>query len=414
MSQILVRQGARCQEHPHRLADQKCDRCGQPFCVECLSPSERLADGTRNWFCPRCVWLIREETERGARERSLAYRAAIVARRTRIALVSAGIAALVIGTSTAGYFLFARRFGTAAAVQALPERAAGCGELTRIRSIGAIGTQGPEDAINVLTYPQRAAVTLLPLAGGAPPAAPDPAAIVDECNAGWRAGTPSAEEIQLPVTLQLDTARDATYVQRLALWQDPEAPRGAWVREFELLASSSATGEDFTPIPLDREGVLRDSGEPQWFEVTRIGPGATPQKFVDVVPVRRLRVRVLSTWAAQRRGVKVDQVALGEIAAYGPDLEVVVSDVPDSTNFSLSPRVINAIAGQPKFVMFLNPSKSTHRFVSVGQQQNFDVTIGPGQVKSVQFVAGRSGRYEFVCKVLGHEFAVPPGTIQVR
>jgi hypothetical protein len=167
-------------------------------------------------------------------------------------------------------------------------------------------------------------------------------------------------------------------------------------------------------VPLDRENVMRDSTEPQWFEVQRLGPGAVPQKFPDIVPARRLRLRVLSTWGTARKGIKVDQVALGEMAAYGPDLEITIADVPDSTNFQLSPNVVRAIAGQPKFIMFMNPSKSTHHFVSSGQQQNFDVTLAPGEVKSVQFVAGRSGQYEFVCKVLGHEFSVPRGRIQVR
>lgn len=414
MSQILVRQGMRCQEHPHRQAEQKCDRCGQPFCEECLTPSERLADGTRKWHCARCLWLIAEEQRREALERSLSYRAAQAARRTRIAAISLGAATLLIATTAAGYFVFARQFGTAAPVQEIAERAAGCGELTRIRSVGAIGTQGAADAVNVLTYPQRAAVTILPLAG-ADPVAPGTAAgsIVDECNVGWRAGTASVNDVQLPVTLELDTQRAAIYVQRIALWQDPEAPRGSWVREFELLASATESGDDFAPVPLDREGLLRESTEPQWFEVMRAVAGAT-QKFPDVVPLRRLRLRVLSTYAAARRAIKIDQISLGEVAAFGPDLEVVVSDVADSPNFSLGPRVIQALAGQPKFLLFMNQGNATHRFVSVGQQQNFDFTLGPKEFKSVQFIAGRPGRYDFVCRVPGHSTAMPPGTIQVR
>ena len=413
MTESPVRRGARCQEHPHRGADQKCSRCGHPFCQECLTPTDRLADGTRHWHCARCLWLMKEGAQREALQRSLSYRAARAARRTRITLVSLGAAALLILATGAGYFVFANRFGTAAPVQAIEERAAGCGELTRIRSIGAIGTQGPEDAINVFTYPQRAVASLLPLAAGAPVPAADLSAITDECNAGWRAGTPSADEIQLPLTLQLDTQRDAIYVQRIALWQDPEAPRGSRVREFELLVSASADGEDFLPVPLDREGILRDSTEPQWFEIMRPVAGAQ-QKFPDVLPLRRLRLRVLSTWAAARRGVKVDHVSVGEIAAYGPDLEIVVGDTEEG-NFSLTPNVIRGIAGQPKFVMFFNQSKvATHRFTSVGQQQNFDVTIEPGQVKSVQFTAGRTGRYEFLCRVPGHDFKGLTGSIQIR
>ena len=415
MSKILLRQGLRCQEHPHRNTDQKCDRCGQPFCEECLAPSDRLADGTRKWHCARCVWLMREEQQRDALARSLSYRAARAARRTRIAVASLSAAALLITVTAAGYFVFARRFGTAARVQTIEARAAACGDLTRIRSIGAIGTQGAEDAINVFTYPQRAAVSLLPLAGGASiPASTDAGMIVDECNAGWRAGRPSVEEVQLPVTLQVDIQRDAVYIQRIALWQDPQAPRGSWVREFELLTSAAGVGEDFTSVPLDREAILRDSTEPQWFEIMRPIAGSVQQKFPDVLLLRRLRLRVLSTWAASRRAVKVDQVAVGEIAAYGPDLEIVAGDTEDG-NFGLKPNVIRALAGQPKFVMFFNQSTvARHRFVSVGQQQNFDVTIEPGQVKAVQFTAGRSGRYEFVCRIPGHDFRGLTGSIQIR
>ena len=404
----------RCQEHPHRGTEQKCDRCGQPFCDECLRPSDRLADGTRKWHCERCVWLIGEAEKREALERSLSYRAAQAARRTRIAVTSLGIAAALIAATAIGYFVFARRFGTAAPVQVIAERAAGCGELTRIRSIGAIGTQGAEDAVNVLTYPQRALVSLLPLAGGViPPSAPDAGSIVDECNAGWRVGTPAAEEIQLPLTLELNTQRDAIFIQRIALWQDPEAPRASWIREFEALASPSDSGEDFVPLPLDREGVLRESTEPQWFEIQRPFPGST-QKVPDVLPMRRLRLRVLSTIGAPRRGAKVIQLSVGEIAAFGPDLEVMIADVPDSPTFSLGPRVIQALAGQPKFLLLMNQSNATHHFVSVGQQQNFDFTIGPKEVKSIQVTAGRPGRYEFICRVPGHANSVPPGSIQVR
>jgi uncharacterized cupredoxin-like copper-binding protein len=82
---------------------------------------------------------------------------------------------------------------------------------------------------------------------------------------------------------------------------------------------------------------------------------------------------------------------------------------------ALKPYDIRALAGQPKFVMVMNQSKvATHRLVSAGQERNFDVTVEPGQVKSVQFIAGRTGRYEFVCKVPGHELRGLTGSIQVR
>jgi len=413
MTQTAVRAGTRCQEHPHRPADQKCDRCAQGFCVECLSPTDRLSDGTRKWYCPKCVWLVQEETAREARERALGYKLERAARRGRIALISGISAATLIGVSTAGYFLFARSFGTAAGEQTIAERAGTCGELTRIRSIGSIGTQGPEDAVNVFAYPQRADARLLGDALPAATALTEPVSLVDECNTGWRAGG-APESVQLPVSLVVDTKRDGIFVQRIALWQDAAAPRTAWVRDFELLSSSTDSGDDFLVVPLDREAQLKESAEAQWFEITRPGPGSAQQKFPEAIPLRRLQVRVLNTWGAPRQRARVDQVALGEVAAYGPDLEVVIGDTDDG-NFSLKPNSIRALGSQPKFVMFMNQSKvATHRFVSVAQERNFDVTIEPGQVKSIQFTAGRPGRYEFVCKIPGHEFKGLVGSIQVR
>ena len=179
MARLLARLGTRCQEHPHRPYEERCDRCGLPFCAECLSPSERGADGTREWFCARCLARMDEQTRRRAAEAALAYRAARAAARAR-SVGRALIAAAVLLTLTgAAAFAAARTFGRATD-QALPERAAACGDLTRIRSIGAIGTQGAEDAVNLLTYPQRARV----VSESSEAASAD--ALVDECDAGWR------------------------------------------------------------------------------------------------------------------------------------------------------------------------------------------------------------------------------------
>src|SRR6266545_3292192 len=124
MAAIYARPGTRCLEHPHRLADQRCDGCGQPFCVECLSPTERAADGERDWFCAKCVWLERERRERETRERSLEYRLAAAGRRARIATITAVTVGVLLVAATSAYFVVARRFGTAVPAQALAERAA--------------------------------------------------------------------------------------------------------------------------------------------------------------------------------------------------------------------------------------------------------------------------------------------------
>ena len=76
MARLLARLGTRCQEHPHRPYANRCDRCELAFCAECLSPSARGADGTREWFCTRCLARMDETTRRRAAEAALAYRAA--------------------------------------------------------------------------------------------------------------------------------------------------------------------------------------------------------------------------------------------------------------------------------------------------------------------------------------------------
>ncbi|HEU5317708.1 MAG TPA: hypothetical protein VFX49_16470 [Chloroflexota bacterium] len=448
----ITRLGARCQEHPHRVLaegwggrrerepweeappgeglgpdEPKCDRCAQPFCHECLTPTERFTDGTRHWFCPRCHVLFRQEQERAARERSLAYRAARAAARTR-ALVTGGVAiATLIALTGAAVFVTTRLLARGQPTRAGAQLAATCGELTRIRSVGAIGTQAAEDALNVLTYPRRAAVTLdVPRPGSAADASTQPTRqrgapelLVDECDTGWLLSEP----VQLPLTFTLTLEKAGAYAQRIALWQDPGAPRESWVRDFEVLFSPTASGEDFAPIMLDRAAQLKETVEPQWFEVSRPGPGAVPRLFPEALPAQRLRLRVLTTHSSPRPRSVADGIALGEVALYGPDLEMIVRNVVDGFSgaeypdaFEFVPGTISALAGRPKFVLVYNRSKSaTHIFATSGQQQNGEVEIPPGEARSLQFVAaGRPGRYEYFCKVPGHAARGLIGRIEVR
>lgn len=157
MAQIYLKQGPRCQEHPHRETLRRCDRCGLPFCEECLLPAGRKADGTRDWLCARCTTALRIAAVRAAS-----------ARRWRSRLARLTALGQIVGVSLAGVLLlgaimtFGAQFLPRSAASApSPALEARCSELSRIRSIGAIGTQAGEDAVNVLTYPQRAAVTLL-------------------------------------------------------------------------------------------------------------------------------------------------------------------------------------------------------------------------------------------------------------
>jgi uncharacterized cupredoxin-like copper-binding protein len=128
-------------------------------------------------------------------------------------------------------------------------------------------------------------------------------------------------------------------------------------------------------------------------------------------------VRILST---QGEGAGV---ALGELAAFGPDLEVTIDDAPcaDPTGrppggcYAFAPREVRALAGRPMSVLFLNRSRASHDLVSAGQDRNFEVGLEPGQAASGLFVAaGRPGVYEFVCRVPGHDRDGLLGRITVR
>jgi plastocyanin len=350
------------------------------------------------------------------------------------------MAVCVVGLTGAGVLAATRLAGNArpaAGSQPDAKLAANCGELSRIRSVGAIGTQGADDAVNVLAYPTRAevqvsgsvhagaGVTLPALTPAALPrsassaalAETSPATLVDECGVGWRV----PGQVQLPVTAVLDTKRTGTYIQRIALWQDPTAARSSWAYEFEVLVSPSDTGDDFVPVLLDRPAQLKESVEPQWFSIMRPGINAAAPPFPDAVEMRRLMVRVLSTYGSPRQRAVTDGFSLGEVAAYGPDLEIVVQHPQsgggeDTSHFQIVPAEVRALAGEPKFIFFLNHTKTalTHDIVTVNQQTNMEVKLAPGEAKAGQLIAGRPGRYEFYCKVVGHAEAGLIGTIIVR
>jgi plastocyanin len=221
--------------------------------------------------------------------------------------------------------------------------------------------------------------------------------------------------------------------------------------DLEVLDSPSETGDDFRPVLLDRPAQLLPSVEPQWFQVVRPAPPGrlTPpqlappereryaQQFPDVAPVRRLLVRVLSTHGDGEPGpqgpappsagsgqalvARPGGVSLGEVAAYGPDLEVTVGDEITMAgeltgNYRYTPTEIRALAGRPVFVLFMNQSRvDAHTFVTVGQERNLELRAEPGQAVSGQFVAaGRPGRYEFLCRVITHDVRGLLGSIVVR
>ncbi|HEX2514781.1 MAG TPA: hypothetical protein VH257_08760 [Chloroflexota bacterium] len=451
MAQIFTHRGGRCLEHPHRGAWGRCSHCSQPFCESCLSAGPRAADGTRGWFCAHCQDTLeaaarvrREARSWGARVRRYRGRALLGALGATLVAVSAGASMLLAGRvqQPAG--------GGAGGRASLPAGAAvTCGELTRIQSVATIGVPAASDAVDLLKYPFRAAVTVATggaTAGQASNGGP-PDSLVDDCDSGWRAPAGSAP------ALLLEPQRAGTaYIHRLALWQDPEAPRAAWVREFQVLASPTAAGDDFVPLRLDREPVLSAAPGPQWFRVVQpapAGPASFPlpaqervrygQPFPDVAPARRLLLRLVTTYgspapgatgavaerggaagAAGTAGVGAEGAALGEVAAFGPDLEVRIGDAKDSGDnwtgqYLFEPPELRALVGRPLALMLVNESRHPHVFTTWRQDRNVEVRLEPGQVTTTQFVAAsQAGPYHFYCAVRGHDRLGLLGTLVVR
>ena len=419
MAKILTRLGTRCVEHPHRPTERLCDRCGRPFCAPCLVPGPRAADGTREWCCRPCRDARRAERAATPAARSWRGRAARAGRGALVllpVLVAAGAAAVALTLAVRTY-----RPGAAVPLAA-------CGELSRIRSVGAIGTQAAEDALNVLAYPQRAEVRLA--AGSARPRRTAPPGQMAPWGPWWTsarvAGAPPGPR-RCPWR---SSWTPGVRARPCSAWRCGRT-RGhpaAWVRDFEALASPSADGDDFLPVPLDRPGRLRETTEPQWFEVQRPAPGRRGPRSLTWCrcagcACASSRLTATPPGAHRLQGGHGDApggVALGEVAAYGPDLEVVLAHPSgpggeDLDRFVFGPAEIRALALQPKFVLFLNRTRtSPHTLVSVGQTRNLEVTIPPGEARAVQFTAGAPGRYEFYCRVPGHARLGLAGTIVVR
>ena len=279
---------------------------------------------------------------------------------------------------------------------------------------------------------------------------------MDDCNSGWRAPAGS-----VPALLLEPQRAGTAYIHRLALWQDPEAPRAAWVREFQVLASPSAAGDDFVPLRLDREPVLSASPGPQWFRVVQPAPAGPAsfslpaqervrygQPFPDVAPARRLLLRLVTTYgppAPFTTGASGAAGATGATGpgarghgghgdggsggggrgpgrglAFGPDLEVRIGDAKDSGDnwtgqYLFEPPELRALVGRPLALMLVNESRHPHVFTTWRQDRNVEVRLEPGQVPTTQFVAAsQAGPYHFYCAVRGHDRLGLLGTLVVR
>jgi hypothetical protein len=92
--------GRMCGVHPERRGQDRCDRCGQPFCAACLHSVGRWR------ICAACVtWLGRERAGTPLRERLRPFWSALVATVIVGALLAGGVMAInrgVDGSTTYG------------------------------------------------------------------------------------------------------------------------------------------------------------------------------------------------------------------------------------------------------------------------------------------------------------------------
>jgi hypothetical protein len=114
-------------------------------------------------------------------------------------------------------------------------------------------------------------------------------------------------------------------------------------------------------------------------------------------------------------------VALGEIAAFGSDRDVLIFDLPPPDRpagpyavFGLRPAVINALSRTDTFVRFVNTSRVDHHIVTNGLQPDLDVPLPAGETRTGLFWAGRPGKIEFYCKLSTHALDGLAGTIAIK
>jgi plastocyanin len=118
--------------------------------------------------------------------------------------------------------------------------------------------------------------------------------------------------------------------------------------------------------------------------------------------------------------VGAEGAALGEVAAFGPDLEVRIGDAKDSGDnwtgqYLFEPPELRALVGRPLALMLVNESRHPHVFTTWRQDRNVEVRLEPGQVTTTQFVAAsQAGPYHFYCAVRGHDRLGLLGTLVVR
>jgi len=85
----------RCYNHPHRDAARRCDRCGVPYCEECLATVE-----SQTRLCPTCCEEVAE-----ARCYRKAMHLGVPARVTRVILKTLLAVVVIVGIILGMFYL---------------------------------------------------------------------------------------------------------------------------------------------------------------------------------------------------------------------------------------------------------------------------------------------------------------------
>ncbi len=255
----------RCYLHPHRLAEQKCERCKTPLCAECTR------DYRGQHLCEHCV----EEIELAeAMKPTLASRVRDFFRSVR----NTAIVLAVFGLILAGVFLIFRPFLNQPLT---PE------EFARMRYAVSGSFQTPE-GINVNSTVLGAKV----VAVTSERPGYDVKHLINEYTGedypGWRSATATFPQ---DVVVEHDQMAP---VSKVILYQQAKEPRDTWAKDVEIDVSTEGPDRGFVKVG-------------QW----RLEQVAGPQRFTfPPTPSKWIRLRILSNYGS------ADYTSLDEFDAY--------------------------------------------------------------------------------------------------
>ena len=327
MAQIFTHRGGRCLEHPHLGAWGRCSHCSQPFASPALSAGPRAGTAPGAGSAPTAGMHPGGAAARPARGPLLGRTRARYRGRALLGALGAALVAVSAGASMLLAGRLQQPAGGGAGGRSSPARRGRqppAVSWTRIQSVATIGVPAGE---------RRRRPPQVPLPGGGHRRhRRGNAAAPGQRQQRGPAGLPrgrlrlglAGPRRQRPGAAPGAPAAGTAYIHRLALWRGPGGPRAAWVREFQVLASPTAGGDDSVPLRLDREPAL--SAAPArsgsaWCSRPRPGRPASPSRprsgcatgsLPGRGPARRLLLRLVTTYGPPAPG------ATGAVAERAP------------------------------------------------------------------------------------------------